>query len=328
MVPTATACSRSSPGSPKGHVLGQRETELDEVGRERRRTRHSQCDERCGDQPDGCQRSDQPCDAVRWRRYRHGRSDTCLVIEHEEYCRDVADPCATVLDQASAQECPHGRRDIGRECLPGWLEADDRAEHLRHILAIKGAAPRQHLVQHAAECPDVAALVSLSSFRLLRGHVRGCSEDDARAGQHGRARDGRRLRTAGRAHRVLLGCQRLREPEIQHLHSPVRAQFDVRGLEIAMDDALLVRGFKSFRDLFRDRQCFVERDRPASNALRQIVALDEFHHERRDASALFQAVDGRDVRMIQRGEDFGFSLKSGQSVSIRGEDVGRILMAT
>ena len=47
-------------------------------------------------------RSDQPCDAVGSRRHRHGRSDTCLVIEHEDYRRDLADAPATVLDQALA----------------------------------------------------------------------------------------------------------------------------------------------------------------------------------------------------------------------------------
>ena len=34
-----------------------------------------------------------------------------------------------------------------------------------------------------------------------------------------------------------------RRNEIEHLHRAVRAHLDVRGLEIAMDDALLVRGF-------------------------------------------------------------------------------------
>ena len=46
-----------------------------------------------------------------------------------------------------------------------------------------------------------------------------------------------------------------------------------------MDDPLLVRGFERLGDLLRDRQRFVERDRAARDALRQIVALDEFHHE-------------------------------------------------
>ena len=77
-----------------------------------------------------------------------------------------------------------------------------------------------------------------------------------------------------------------------------------------MDDALLVRGFERLRNLLRDRQRLLDRDRAARNALRQIVALDEFHHERRDARALFESVDGGDVRMIQRGEDFGFALKT------------------
>ena len=38
---------------------------------------------------------------------------------------------------------------------------------------------------------------------------------------------------------------------------------------------------------------------PLCNALREVVALDEFHHERSDAAALFEAVDARDVRMVQ-----------------------------
>ena len=42
----------------------------------------------------------------------------------------------------------------------------------------------------------------------------------------------------------------------------------------------------------------------------------------------FEPVDGGDVRMIQRREDFGFALKARQSIGISGKRVGRILMAT
>ena len=62
--------------------------------------------------------------------------------------------------------------------------------------------------------------------------------------------------------------ERLGQPEVEDFHCAVGPDLDVRRLEIAMDDALLVRGFKSFRDLFRDRQRFVDRDRPAFDALR------------------------------------------------------------
>ncbi len=58
------------------------------------------------------------------------------------------------------------------------------------------------------------------------------------------------------------GCHRFRQAEVQHLHGAVRAHLDIRGFEIAMDDPLLVRRFERVRDLLRDRQRFVDRDRP------------------------------------------------------------------
>ena len=41
-----------------------------------------------------------------------------------------------------------------------------------------------------------------------------------------------------------------------------------------MDDALPVRGFKRLGDLFGDGQCFVNRNRPTGDPLRQVLALD------------------------------------------------------
>ena len=57
------------------------------------------------------------------------------------------------------------------------------------------------------------------------------------------------------------GLHRLRQAEVQHLHRAVLANLDVGGLQIAMDDPLLVRGFERLGDLLRDRQRFVDRDR-------------------------------------------------------------------
>ncbi len=59
---------------------------------------------------------------------------------------------------------------------------------------------------------------------------------------------------------------------------------------------------------------------PTGDALREIVAPDEFHHERGDALALLEAVDGSDVRMVQRGEDFGFPLKPGKPITVSGQE--------
>ena len=71
----------------------------------------------------------------------------------------------------------------------------------------------------------------------------------------------------------------------------------------------------------RDRQRFVDRDGPTRDTLREIVALDEFHHQRADASAVFQAIDVRDVRMVERGEDLRFALEPGEAIGIVGEGI-------
>ena len=79
-----------------------------------------------------------------------------------------------------------------------------------------------------------------------------------------------------------------------------------------MNDPLLVRGFKSFRDLLRDRQRVIERDRTVRDPVGKRRPLDKFHDQRGDALALLQAVDLRDVRMVKSSEDLGFALESSQ----------------
>ena len=53
----------------------------------------------------------------------------------------------------------------------------------------------------------------------------------------------------------------------------------------------------------------------------EILTLDQFHHERRDATAFFKAVDAADVRMIQRRERLRFTLKAGDPLGISDERV-------
>src|SRR5262249_61362037 len=47
--------------------------------------------------------------------------------------------------------------------------------------------------------------------------------------------------------------------------------------------------------------------------------------ERQDAVGAFEAVDGRDVGMVQRREDFGLALKTQESFGIRCESLGQHL---
>ena len=92
-----------------------------------------------------------------------------------------------------------------------------------------------------------------------------------------------------------------------------------------MDDPLLVRRFERLGNLLRDRQRLVERDRAARDPLRQILALDQFHDERAHAAGFLEAVDVRDVRMVQRRERLRFAREPREPIGIVRERVGQDL---
>ena len=60
---------------------------------------------------------------------------------------------------------------------------------------------------------------------------------------------------------------------------------------------------------------------PLRDALRQILALDELHHERVHAAGLLEPIDRRDVGMIQRRERLRLALEPRQAVGVRRERV-------
>ena len=144
-VPAGAIVKRSTRGG-AGRVANHTE-------RPRRRADHQRAGRQCRDAPPQRSAWQRRC------RRRAGGRDACLMIEHEERRSDVGDPLAAILDEAPLQQRADWLRHVGRERLPVRFEADHRAEHLRHVLAIEGAPARQHLVEHAAERPDVAPLV-------------------------------------------------------------------------------------------------------------------------------------------------------------------------
>jgi hypothetical protein len=70
------------------------------------------------------------------------------------------------------------------------------------------------------------------------------------------------------------------------------------------------------RDLFSNGQCLEDRNRSLSDAIRERWPLDELHHQRRDVATLFDAVDLRDVRVVQRRQHFGLTLKAREAIGI------------
>jgi hypothetical protein len=161
------------------------------------------------------------------------------------------------------------RGDRGRQRVPSGLSVDDVRQRLGDVVATERPPPGEHLEQHGTEGPDVRTLVHRPAARRLGRHVRGRAENHPGL-RHRRCRDGRRLRHARRRARGRV--HRLREPEVEDLHRAISTHLDVRGLQIAMDDRLLVRGFECLGDLLRDGQRVAHWNRALRNPLRQIVA--------------------------------------------------------
>ena len=113
------------------------------------------------------------------------------------------------------------------------------------------------------------------------------------------SRDGRLQRERRRVRQVRprgrRGIERFREPEIEHLHRAVVPDFDVGRLEVAVNDALFVRGLERVCDLLCDRKHLGNRNRSLREAIFERWTLHELHDERSMHTRVLEPVDVRDV---------------------------------
>jgi hypothetical protein len=160
---------------------------------------------------------------------------------------------------------------------------------------VRGFAAERHLAdqqleEHAAERPDVDPLVERLAARLFGTHV------GRRPQNHAGLRRSR--------HRHVAPVADFGETKIEHLHETVRRDFHVCRLQVAMDDALLVRRVEGVGYLPGDLER-VGYGQPSSRAdVIERLAFDELQDERLDCrtlggGALFEAVDGGYVRMVE-----------------------------
>src|SRR5271165_119818 len=90
-----------------------------------------------------------------------------------------------------------------------------------------------------------------------------------------------------------------------------------------MDDAAFVGVFEGFADLFGDRQGFGDGDGAGFDTVRKSGAFDQFHNQGVRDAGIFEAVDGGDVGVIERGEEGGFAAEAGQALGIGGDSGGQ-----
>ena len=194
----------------------------------------------------------------------------------------------------------------------------DRRHRVGGRVAVERAPAREHLVEDRAEGEDVAARVGGLAADLLGRHVAERAEHDAGLRARGRGRQVRRLA-------ALLRVRELGEAEVEDLHAAVVGDEDVLGLQVPVDDPLLVRGREAVDDLERvvdrlaRRELAAREDRPERLALEQL--LDDV------GRALVRAdvVDRGDVGMVQDARRLGLLLEPAQPVGVGGEGGGQDL---
>ena len=218
--------------------------------------------------------------------------------------RDIAQAPLRILLETSLDQ-PLERRRHATE-IRSIL--DDRRNRVGHVVAGEGSSAGDHLVQHAAERPDVGALVDT----LARAPVR--------APCRRRSRESFRPVIAGE---VIVGGHRRRSRSAPE-GSSAFASPKSSTLTVPSARTLTLAGFRSRWTIpARARLRAPRRSAARSPAPRRagcaraqcaakILALDQFHHQGADAAGLFEAVNVRDVRMVERGEGLGFTCENGR----------------
>ena len=135
----------------------------------------------------------------------------------------------------------------------------------------------QELERHDRERVPVARGRRLLASRLLRGDVPRGAEHGARLREHVRSR-------------------RRRDPEVRDMDVAVAIEEEVRGLDVAMDDAARMRAIERVRRLLQPGERLGAGNAPAAQALVDGAALEVLHDDERSPVVLVDVEDGHDVR--------------------------------
>ena len=92
-----------------------------------------------------------------------------------------------------------------------------------------------------------------------------------------------------------------------------------------MNDSPLVRSFESFTDLNRDFQSLSDLNWPPRNSIGECFAFNQFENEETHADRFRKIINGCNVRVIQRGQDFSLPLKAADAIGVPRELFGKDL---
>lgn len=91
------------------------------------------------------------------------------------------------------------------------------------------------------------------------------------------------------------------------------------GFRSRLDDALIMRRFERAGNLTSNQYRLVERNRALGDSIGKRLALDQLEDERLTGAGILDAMNVRDVWMIQRGEHLRLALEPRDPVGVGGK---------
>ena len=191
------------------------------------------------------------------------------------------------------------------------------------VLPVNGSPPVAISYSTIAERKEIAAPVELLATRLLGRHRGQRAHGVTGLGHPVRPQHARRLGELVGDVRQMRG--QLRQPEVEYFHLAVIGDEDVRRLDVAVHDAGMMGSLEGVGDLTAEVEHHIDRQRSAVDPAAERAALEQLHHEKRQAVVLADVVHRADVRVIQRGRRARLALKSlgGDRIlqQLRGEEL-------
>ena len=173
----------------------------------------------------------------------------------------------------------------------------DRVGQAAGVALVEWPPAGRHLEEDHAERVDVGTRIDGFATHLFGCHVR------QRSGNLARRLGGGLIDIGDRA-------RQLRDAEIQHFRPALRRDDDIGRLEVAMDDAALVRFFESGGHVAGKRDDLSLGQRPGGDALGERRSRDVLHDEEVDPVGAVEVVNGGDVGVVQARQGLRFAAES------------------
>src|SRR4029077_12908959 len=111
-------------------------------------------------------------------------------------------------------------------------------------------------------------------------------------------------KSGGSQNRVfgILCANLFRQTEVQNFDAALIRHHYIGGLQVTMNDALVVSSSQRLRNRASEVQNLIDRETSMGNESIERVTLDELHREEVNAACFLKRVECNDVRMVERSE--------------------------